>query len=177
MQALDIKAEELKEKIDQLEGINAKLNALLEKIKTDMDSLEGEWISDTSAVVFDNFTKAKQEFDKLKSSRQTDFKFLNNTYENYNKMEKSIDDLVDAKIATNDSNFWQAGSTNTGTQTGSQNTYKEQEVTVVNQSSSNLDKAKTGTQVAIGQDGEIAEPNTYTEADGKAPGTEGAENK
>lgn len=120
MQALDIKAEELKEKIDQLEGINSKLNALLEKVKTDMDSLEGEWISDTSAIVFDNFTKAKKEFDKLKSSRQTDFKFLNNTYENYNKMEKSIDDLVDAKIATSDANFWggSTNNTNTGEETG-----------------------------------------------------------
>ena len=106
MQSLDIKADELYEKIQNLDALNSELFRTFDEAKAQMESLQGEWESQTSEVVFDNFSKMIKLFQKIKAGRTTDFNFLKKTHENYVSMENSIDGLIDEYVATSDANFF-----------------------------------------------------------------------
>jgi len=108
MRKLNMDTEELYSKIEKLDGINSTLFKKFDEIKALMDTIKGEWISQTSEVVLSNFEKEIKNFQRVKAQRSKDFNFLKNTYENYVKMEKSIDSLIDDKVATSDANFFTA---------------------------------------------------------------------
>ena len=106
MQSLDIKANELEEKIQQLDALNSELFKVFEEAKGQMESLQGEWESQTSEVVFQNFQKIIKQFQVIKAGRMTDYNFLVKTHDNYVSMENSIDGLIDEYVATSDANFF-----------------------------------------------------------------------
>ena len=96
----------IEDKIKQLDSYYSELFKHFEQIKSLMDSLQGEWESQTSAVVFENFQHANQQFQKIKATCSNVYKFLNNAYEDYVEYEKSNGATVDEYIATSDKNFF-----------------------------------------------------------------------
>ena len=106
MKKLSMDTDELYSKIQKLEGLNSSLFQKFDEIKNLMNSVKGEWISQTSEVVLSNFEKEIKNYQKVKAQRNNDLAFLKNAYENYLKMEQSINSLVDDKVATSDKNFF-----------------------------------------------------------------------
>ena len=106
MQKLNMDTVQLEEKIHNLDELNRALLNHFETIKSLMDSIKGEWESNTATQVFDNFDKALEIMQRIGLQRSNDFKFLQNSYDNYQSMEQSIDSLVEEKVAIAEKNFF-----------------------------------------------------------------------
>ena len=106
MQKLNMDTVQLEEKIHNLDALNSELLKHFETIKSLMDSIKGEWESNTATQVFDNFDKALKIMQRIGLQRSNDFKFLQTSYDNYQSMEQSIDSLVEEKVAIAEKNFF-----------------------------------------------------------------------
>ncbi len=103
---LDMDADQLADKISKLDALNSELFKYFDEIKTKMDKLQGEWISNTGNQVFSNFAKEQKNFQRIKAQHVKDFDFLVNARDNYIEMEKSVAALEEEHIAIADKNFF-----------------------------------------------------------------------
>ncbi len=103
---LNMDADQLADKISKLDSLNSELFKYFDEIKAKMDKLQGEWISNTANQVFNNFAKEKKNYQRIKTQHTKDFNFLVNARDNYIKMEKSVDELIEDKVAISDDHFF-----------------------------------------------------------------------
>lgn len=101
LQSLGMNSEALASALQKLNAINGQIAELINQIKADGESLQGEWETETSGVFFENLSQAITHFKMMLTERHNDFKFLTTTKENYESMEQSIDSLVDTNIEYN----------------------------------------------------------------------------
>ncbi len=95
---MDWDHEGLDDCIKQMKSINSSIAKIFSEVKQEIQGLQGEWIANTSEVVFQNFEKAYKIFDKMKAERQNDVQFAQNANDNYKSMEESINSIVDTHI-------------------------------------------------------------------------------
>lgn len=98
VEIMDWDYEALAANIKEMKAINSRIAKIFNEVKTEIQSLQGEWIALTASQVFQNFEKAYKIFSKINAERQNDVNFAETSNENYKSMEESINSLVDTNV-------------------------------------------------------------------------------
>ncbi len=88
----------LSENIKEMKALNSRIAKIFKEVKTEIESLQGEWIANTADQVFQNFEKANKIFEQINVERQNDVNFAETSNEHYKSMEESINSFVDTKV-------------------------------------------------------------------------------
>lgn len=81
---------EVRTKTQQIRTHNEKLSDTLQQIKSIINALESEWTSDTSDTIRAKITGMQPKFDSYKEVIESYAKFLDNTVEQYETTEGTL---------------------------------------------------------------------------------------
>ena len=81
---------EVRTKTQQIRTHNEKLSDTLQQIKSIINALEAEWTSDTSDTIRSKITGMQPKFDSYKEVIESYAKFLDNTVEQYETTEGTL---------------------------------------------------------------------------------------
>lgn len=90
MPDIKITFSEVRTKTQQIRTHNDKLSETLQQIKSIINALESEWTSDTSDTIRAKITGMQPKFDSYKEVIESYAKFLDNTVEQYETTESTL---------------------------------------------------------------------------------------
>lgn len=90
MPDIKITFSEVRAKTQQIRTHNEKLSETLQQIKSIINALESEWTSDTSDTIRAKITGMQPKFDSYKEVIESYAKFLDNTVEQYETTEGTL---------------------------------------------------------------------------------------
>lgn len=90
MADIKITFQEVRDKTAQIRSYNETLTQTLESIKSAINALEAEWTSDTSDTIRAKITGMQPKFDSYKEVIESYAKFLDNTVQQYETTESTL---------------------------------------------------------------------------------------